>query len=132
MKRYKCSDCRGICEGCFYYQLCDKYNDVAPYEPYYEESSVAHMSLCEGRHDIPQAKDGSIFGSVLDPLDVKGMEAMAEAKLRDLDIKSLDLYVTGLSVALVAVINSCHNLGITLTLFHFDRESGQYYPQEVV
>ena len=132
MKKYLCSTCGGNCEGCFYYFGCDKYNDVAPFEPAYEVVDTASMSVCAGRHDIPQAIDGSIFPNQIDPLNVTGMEAMAEAKLSSLEIKHLDLYVTGLTVAVVAVINSCHRLGITVTLFHHDRESGQYYSQEVV
>lgn len=44
----------------------------------------------------------------------------------------LVLYVTGLSVALVAVINACMRVGISLTLMHFNRETGDYYPQDVL
>lgn len=43
----------------------------------------------------------------------------------------IDLYVTGLTVALIAVINCCVDEGIALTLWHFNRESGEYYPQQV-
>lgn len=87
------------------------------------------MALCEGRHEIPQAEDGAIFGNNLNPLDLLGMAITAEEKLMDVQI--LNLYVTGLTVALVTVINVCHNKGIDLTLWHFDRESGEYYPQKV-
>lgn len=62
MKKYKCTECRGNCMGCFY----------------------------------------------------------------------TDLYVTGLTVALVAVLNACHKLGIVVTLYHYDREEGNYYPQQVL
>mgnify|MGYP000961133140 CR=1 FL=1 len=44
----------------------------------------------------------------------------------------LRLYVTGLSVALVAALNACQELGIDVELLHFDRASGDYYSQEVV
>lgn len=44
----------------------------------------------------------------------------------------LVLYVTGLSVALVAVINVCMRVGISLTLMHFNKENGDYYPQDVL
>lgn len=46
-------------------------------------------------------------------------------------IEELTLYVTGLTVALVAVINACRGFNVKLTLMHYDRESGTYYPQEV-
>ncbi|OQA07947.1 MAG: hypothetical protein BWY65_01678 [Firmicutes bacterium ADurb.Bin373] len=86
------------------------------------------MGLCRGRHDIPGV-DNYIFPSQVDPLDLAGMEAAAAAALAG--VEALDLYVTGLTVALVAVINYCRQAGISLTLWHFDRESGDYYPQPV-
>lgn len=44
----------------------------------------------------------------------------------------LVIYVTGLTVALVAVINVCLRVGISLTLMHFNRATGDYYPQGVL
>lgn len=132
MKKYKCNECGGNCYGCFYTELCDKWLDVAPYEPYFEEVDHASMALCEGRHEIPQAVDGSIFGNTIDPLDPNGLQAEAKSKLRELDIKSLDLYVTGLTVALISVLNACRELEIEVTLYHYDRESGNYCPQKVL
>lgn len=88
------------------------------------------MELCRGRHEIPEAVDGAIFGQQLNPLDVDGMERTAAAAVAGLD--ALTLYVTGLSVALVAVINACRAQGVELTLMHYDRESGSYYPQHVL
>lgn len=92
-------------------------------------SKKLKMCLCEGRHEIPGAEDGAIFGNSLNPLDLEGMRATAAAKLAG--VEALDLYVTGLTVALVEVINFCHANGVSLTLWHFDRETGGYYPQEV-
>lgn len=94
-----------------------------------EVDSVS-MALCEGRHNIPEAVDGSIFATELDPLDLAGMETAATEKLRG--IKQLNLYVTGLTVALVAVLNVCHRNNISVTLYHYNRETGTYYEQEVV
>lgn len=132
MKKYKCTECRGNCMGCFYTDLCDKWLDKSPYEPYFEVSDHASMALCEGRYAIPQAEDGSIFGNTIDPLDPQALQAEAESKLRELNIKSLDLYVTGLTVALISVLNACRQLGIVVTLYHYDREEGNYYPQQVL
>lgn len=88
-----------------------------------------NMMLCEGRHSIPEAIDGAIFGNELNPLAVSDLEAEAENKLRG--VKVLNLYVTGLTVALVAALNACRKLDINVTLYHFDRTSGTYYTQEV-
>jgi len=112
------------------------------------------MVLCAGRHDVPE-NDGAIFPGELDPLVVTGVEQAAYNRLLDLfpevttrttsllnqadytDIPvyyrgKLRLYVTGLSVALVAALNACRALGIDVELLHYDRESGGYYSQEVV
>lgn len=43
----------------------------------------------------------------------------------------LDLYVTGLTVALIAALNVCRREGVKVTLWHFDHATGNYYPQEV-
>lgn len=86
-------------------------------------------ALCAGRHTMPKEVEGAIFSNTLDPLDVKGMEKIASDKLEG--IQSLTLYVTGLSVALIAVVNICHQKGIELVLMHFDRVTGNYYQQVV-
>ena len=44
----------------------------------------------------------------------------------------LVIYVTGLTVALVAAINACLRVGIGLTLMHYNQTTGDYYPQEVM
>ena len=75
--------------------------------------------MCEGRHVIPQVTE-YLFGTVINPLDLEGLESTAAEKLQNVD--SLDLYVTGLTVATVCVINVCANLGIALTLYHYDRD----------
>lgn len=86
------------------------------------------MGLCRGRHDIPGITS-YIYPSQVDPLDLAGQAATAAAALAD--VEALDLYVTGLTVALVTVINHCRQAGISLTLRHYDRDSGSYYPQPV-
>lgn len=104
-----CIMCKGNCWGCLYAEECGNWNDTDPSDipQVTVEVSEASMSLCEGRHPIPQAKDGSIFGNNVDPLDTEGLETVAEGKLSDLHIRKLNLYVTGLTVALVAVLNVC-------------------------
>lgn len=103
----------------------------APYEPAQIWVDSAAMSLCKGRHEIPEAVDGSIFGTEVDPLNVDGLQTQAMETLSALEIRHLDLYVTGLTVALIAALNACRSLGITVTLWHFNRETGKYYSQDV-
>lgn len=84
--------------------------------------------LCKGRHETPAT--AAIFPGELNPLDVQGMYTEADAAI-PADCTELVLYVTGLSVALLAVVHVANDRGITLRAMHFDRESGQYYPQYV-
>lgn len=89
------------------------------------------MELCKGRHQIDSAVDGAVFPNAIeDPLDILMMDSIAETAVQDAD--ELDLYVTGLSVALVSVINMCYKQGVKLTLYHYDRNSGIYYSQPVL
>ena len=95
-----------------------------------ESANITYkMALCEGRHAIPQATDGYIYPTEVDPLNTEKLEE--DALLALSGIKELDLYVTGLTVALIAALNACKRLNIEVTLYHYNRESGDYYPQKV-
>ena len=88
------------------------------------------LALCQGRHEMPAEVVGSIFGQEVDPLDVQGLEQIALDRVKGLD--SLTLYVTGLTVALVATLNACKKAGVKkVVLMHNNRDAGRYYPQEV-
>lgn len=87
------------------------------------------VALCEGRHEMPTEVSGAIFPHNINPLDVEGLEKTASDNLAG--CTELTLYVTGLTVALVAVINVCRQSGIKLILMHFDRATGNYYQQSV-
>lgn len=130
MKISACATCNGNCMGCFYSDECNNYNDIAPYNEAEIEVNTASMELCKGRHSTP-ATDGAIFETEVNPLDVTALELEAKKKLKSLNITKLNLYVTGLTVALVAVLNVTKELNIKVTLWHFNRESGKYYSQEV-
>jgi hypothetical protein len=111
------------------------------------------LGLCAGRHDMPV--DGYIFEDAVNPTDVIALEDKAIKRLKALfpfvevsigrmpnqadytDVPvyirgELDLYVTGLTTALVAVLNACRLLGVDVTLWHFDRDAEAYYSQWVV
>ena len=87
-----------------------------------------NLGLCKGRHEIAGVTE-YVFPQEVDPLDVDGLLAQASSAIHGADF--VNLYVTGLTVALVAVINACAIQQIPLTLWHYDRESGEYYPQSV-
>lgn len=57
------------------------------------------------------------------------MHDIAEEKLAGAE--EVILYVTGLTMALVEVIKVCQENNIDLTLMHYDRNTGEYFEQEV-
>lgn len=130
MKIQACNTCGGNCMGCFYSDECNNWNDITPYNEAEIEVDTASMELCKSRHST-SATDGAIFETEVNPLNVSALESEAKEKLESLNITKLNLYVTGLTVALIAVLNATRELGIKVTLWHFDRESGKYYCQEV-
>jgi hypothetical protein len=89
------------------------------------------LGLCEGRHDIPV--DGYIYHDIKDPMDFDELKNVAFESLwryGHSDVE-LTLYVTGLTPALISVLNQCGVLEIDVTLMHFDKSSGAYKPQKV-
>ena len=88
------------------------------------------LALCQSRHEMPAEVVGSIFNQEVNPLDVQGLEQTAFDKVKGLD--SLTLYVTGLTVALVATLNACKKAGVKVVLMHYNRDNNCYYPQEVL
>nr|DAI63657.1 MAG TPA: hypothetical protein [Caudoviricetes sp.] len=136
VKKYvnACYTCSG-CYSCMYSDECSAwktdFQDTSAIPQVEVEKVTASMSLCLGRHAIPEAVDGAIYPTEVNPLEVGELESQAMRVLSAMHIAYLNLYVTGLTVALIAVLNVCHEMGIHVTLYHYDRESGKYYAQEV-
>lgn len=95
------------------------------------DKPIYKVGLCEGRHPLPVNE--YVFGSVIeDPTDVDGLEEIAEEFFRNLIPDCLlELYVTGLSVALIAAINVASKyINIkNIVLMHYDSKTNTYYPQ---
>ena len=91
------------------------------------------FGLCVGRHALPSVVTGYIFsGSIVDPTKVIEMQRIAANVLEESNTTELVLYVTGLTPALIATLNAAKAVGVTsVTLMHFDRETGEYFPQPV-
>ena len=90
--------------------------------------NYAKAMLCRARHD---GVEDFIFPTRVNPLDTDGLEEEAIRIIKEANIDELRLYVTGLSVALVAVINACRKLNVELVLFHYNSDSGGYFIQTV-
>ena len=100
------------------------------------------VGLCAGRHNLPVK--GYIYEDVRDVHDFDEIQRIADNFVRDnggireitddygetvIVGKSLDVVVTGLTALTAAVMAACAWYGVSLTLWHFDRESGEYVPQ---
>ena len=86
------------------------------------------LGLCKGRHNIEGVTE-YVFPQEVNPLDLNKLAEMVHEALAD--CTKLDLYVTGLTVALVEVINYATKNNIALTLWHYNRDTGEYYSQSV-
>lgn len=93
--------------------------------------TVHEYALCASRHPMPDFLDGNIFPTEVNPLDVSAMIHMAENAIPE-DCKYLMVYVTGLTAAMLAVVKVCADRGISLTAMHYNRDTGDYYPQVVL
>ena len=95
------------------------------------DKPIYKIGLCEGRH--PPSVNEYVFRSVItDPTNVNGLEEVAEEFFRNLIPDCLlELYVTGLSVALIAAINaaSIYINVRNIVLMHYDSKTNTYYPQ---
>lgn len=87
------------------------------------------FELCKGRHTTPA--ENAIFSNSVNPTDVDALFDEAWGKIPE-DCDALDVYVTGLTVAMLAVVKVCEARQIDLTAYHFDRDSGKYYSQLVL
>ena len=89
------------------------------------------VGLVKGRHSLPVEIENYIFDKEIEDLTaLEEIYKVVEKKLKEIDTKeTLEVYVTGLTVALTTVIKYCFNNYINLTLYHFNKESGEYFPQ---
>lgn len=88
------------------------------------------FGLIRNRHQMPV--DDFIFESINDVTDLDWLHQVSLDKLRNLSSSNVGIYVTGLSTALVAVLNACRYLGINVELYHYNRDTDSYYAQQVL
>lgn len=87
------------------------------------------VALCASRHEIPEAVNGAIFPEVInDPMDFCSLMDQIELELNPLlpTLRTVNVYVTGLTPALLQVINWCRVAGVTCYTYHYNRNSGRY------
>ena len=107
------------------------------------------VGLIRGRHPLPVNE--YIFESIEDVLDFDHLNEVVvgfikthcnptfewgcgvnQADYTDIRVRTgddLNVYVTGLTAATAEVVAAAAEFGINLTLWHFDRDTGDYVPQ---
>lgn len=106
----------------------------------YTQTSITEITapvwqLCDSRHDNPIANQGGLFPRCLmNPMDVLGMENILMRKIEDVYIcpNTMFCVVTGMTTALVALINVCARKHIRLVLLHYDIVHDAYHMQVVI
>lgn len=89
------------------------------------------MVVCENRHKIPGKTDGAIFPEqVKDIFDFGKLYQTADEKIPQ-NCGYLELYITGLTPCVLAIVAVCHNRGIALDCLHYNREDSKYYVQSL-
>lgn len=86
------------------------------------------IGLCSGRHDLPVTDFIFDNGDITFPINPNALLDTVTSKLSNKITSGdkLDVFVTGLTPATVAVIKFCSINGIKLTLKHFDRDSNGF------
>ena len=90
-------------------------------------SKVLTAGLIRGRHNLPV--DKYIFDEVTDIFDFSSMSKQVHDAIKD--YSDVQLYVTGLTPALIEVVNYCIIKNVNLTLFHYDMKTDKFVPQIV-
>ena len=110
------------------------------------------VGLIKGRHEMPV--DSYIFDEITDVLDFNAMNkqivnfinnninvytvcgcGINQIGYEDVEILTSDarliVYITGLTSVTAELIKVCALKGISLTLMHYDRDTGDYLPQVI-
>ena len=85
------------------------------------DSRTVSVALCEGRHAMPEGITSSVYPMSVDPTDIDTLDRVAVDFVRACDGKHINLAC--------AADNSA---ATSLTLWHFNRDTNEYYAQKVV
>lgn len=98
---------------------------------------VKHVALFEERHIVPEWVKDHIFDKRpggWDTLDIWEFQKVALEKFLRWQydgVKTVYIYLSGLTTAVVSTINAAHKLGIYVKLFHYSYIINKWLPQTV-
>lgn len=97
-----------------------------------------NLGLCKGRHEIKEVEkyifDEDYFsdGKKIKDLSAQVSHVINFVVANKLQKQEVNLYVTGLTVALISVLNAFKVSHVKVNLYHFDRDTNTYFKQEVL
>ena len=125
-----------------------------------ERKHVLNLAVCNRKGGIPikEATDGNVFSYIADVSAVYTLEREAEAKINSLckakgffdqskkkfwsflfpndkevyKKVNVNLYTNSIQPATIAVLNVCKELGIKVTLYHYNTKTSTYFTQMVL
>ena len=93
------------------------------------------VGLIKGRHTLPAEVKDYIFEHDIPQdhiTDAGYMSDIAEGFLRRFKPHTLEIYITGFTPALCAVLKACKSYNISASCWHYDREGRTFWKQEVL
>jgi len=93
------------------------------------------VGLVKGRHKLPDDVTEYIFTRALtseEMVDKDWLYLTASNALAKWKPQEVEIYVTGLTSALIAVLNVCRVHRIKVVCVHYDRQTGGWWRQEVM
>lgn len=93
------------------------------------------LMVVKGRHRIinneKQEITDFVFDEIVDVRNIDEMQAIADSKIASISSNRVHLYITGLTVAVITVINAVIKYNKEIVFWHYDRETETYYPQKL-
>lgn len=93
------------------------------------------VGLIKGRHSLPAEVRDYIFEHDIPQdhiTDAEYMYDIAEDAIMRFMTQDLEIYVTGFTPALCAVLKACKAYNISVSCWHYDREGRTFWKQEVL
>lgn len=104
------------------------------------KQKVLNVGVCNGRHDLPCS--GFVFNKIDDPTNVDMLEREAYRYffnncVADNHYTRVNIYITGLTVATLAIENALTHLeqqsylmNTDIYFMHYNRDTNSYYEQK--
>lgn len=94
-----------------------------------------NIGTCKGRHEMPVEK--FVFETIDDPTNIVALrktvwDFIGENFYEILAADQIKIFVTGLTVAVVEIINQFKKVADNIVLMHYDVKTHTYYSQKLL